>query len=70
LQTGSQENGNRTTCRARTGLNCDFTSPNNSKKCEVVGNEGFTYNIFQAHTETCKEIILKYCVIYLYSVDL
>jgi hypothetical protein len=44
---GSRADAGKTTCLGRTGLPCDFTSPNNAKTCQVVGNEGFTYNIFQ-----------------------
>jgi len=50
-QSGDLADSNRTVCLGRTGLNCDFTSPNNGRQCQVVGNQGYTYNIFQEQRE-------------------
>jgi hypothetical protein len=50
-QSGDLADSNRTVCLGRTGLNCDFTSPNNARQCQVVGNQGYTYNIFQEQRE-------------------
>jgi hypothetical protein len=46
---GTTTDADKDTCLAYTGRQCDFTQTNFTK-CQVVGNEGFTYNIFQEQT--------------------
>ena len=43
---GTKADAGKENCLAFTRLPCDFTQANYTK-CQVVGNEGFTYNIFQ-----------------------
>ena len=55
---GTTADAGKENCLAFTRLPCDFTQANYTK-CQVVGNEGFTYNIFQEQKmqQQCLDIV-------------
>jgi hypothetical protein len=48
FQVGYLGDSDRPACLSKTGRPCDFSAPNNSDRCKLVSNQGYTYNIFQA----------------------